>query len=110
MDSPKDGSKPEPAPKSLRRVAAGRENRSRRGPLTEEGRERLRMAALRDRPWEHATGPRTDVGKAQAVQNGKRRQVGPRSVRKMRAELAAVRALLQDMRTTRRQLEEPGGA
>jgi hypothetical protein len=89
-----------------RRVAAGRANR-RRGPLTEAGRERLRAAALRDKPWLRATGPRTARGKAQAARNGKRRQRGPRSVREVRAELAAVRALIRAMGELRRSLGQP---
>jgi hypothetical protein len=69
--------------------------------LTPEGRERLRQAALRNQPWRFSTGPRTPEGKAQMVLNGKRCQLGPRSVREVRAELAGLRALLQDMQTTR---------
>jgi hypothetical protein len=80
-----------------RRVAAGRANRARRGPLTEAGRERLRAAALRNKPWLHATGPRTAQQKAQAALNGKRRQCGPRSVREVRGDLAAVRALIREI-------------
>jgi len=34
-----------------RRQQAGRVNRLKRGPLTPEGRERLRQAALTNRPW-----------------------------------------------------------
>jgi hypothetical protein len=33
--------------------------------------------------------------------NGKKRQLGPRSVREVRADLAGLRALLGDMRATR---------
>ena len=87
-----------------RRVAAGRANRLKRGPLTEAGRERLRAAALRRRPWEQATGPRTAAGKAQAAGNGKRRQAGPRSVREVRADLREARALIRAAYETCRQL------
>jgi hypothetical protein len=38
--------------------------------LTPEGRHRLREAALANRPWEHATGPRTAEGKARSAANG----------------------------------------
>ena len=58
-------------PRNPRRVAAGRANRQKRGPLTEEGRARLSEAARRHRPWEHATGPRTAAGRAQAARNGR---------------------------------------
>ena len=93
---------PSDRPPNPRRVAAGRANRLKRGPLTEAGRERLRVAALSNKPWEHSTGPRTPEGKAQAVRNGKRRQLGPRSVREVRADLAAVRALIREMNSLRR--------
>lgn len=71
-----------------RRVLAGRENRKKRGPLSAESRERLRAAALRNQPWRQSTGPRTPEGKVRAAKNGKARQVGPRSVREIRADLA----------------------
>jgi len=80
------------------RVSAGRANRRRRGPLTEAGRERLRAAAFRNKPWLHSSGPRTAEGKAQASRNGKRRQLGPRSAREIRADLKAVRAIIRSMR------------
>jgi hypothetical protein len=96
--SPTDDVRPNP-----RRVAAGRANRQKRGPLTEAGRERLRAAALLHRPWLHSTGPRTAAGKAQATRNGKRRQAGPLSVREARAELARLRALIRSIRGAVRQ-------
>jgi hypothetical protein len=91
-----------------KRVAAGRLNRTRRGPLTAEGRENLRHAALNNRPWEHSTGPRTPAGKAQATRNGKKRQLGPQSVREVRAELKEVRELVRLMREARKNL--PSGS
>ena len=78
-----------------RRVAAGKANRQKRGPLTEEGRQRLRISALRNKPWLSTTGPKTPEGRAQAARNGKRRQKGPLSVREARAELAKVRAMIR---------------
>src|SRR4051812_15680249 len=80
-----------------RRVAAGKANHQKRGPLTEFGREQLRSAALRNRPWEHSSGPKTPAGKAQSVRNGKSRQVGVLSVREQRAELAKARILIKSM-------------
>jgi hypothetical protein len=38
--------------------------------------------------------------------NGKKRQLGPMSVRELRAELADLRGLLREMRETRRLAEE----
>jgi hypothetical protein len=58
-------------PPNPRRVAAGRLNRQKRKGFTPEGRERLHRAALENRPWLHATGPRTQQGKARAAANGK---------------------------------------
>jgi hypothetical protein len=84
-----------------RRVAACRPNLAKPKGLTPEGRERLREAALKNQPWRFSTGPRTPEGKAQMVLNGKKRQLGPRSVREVRADLAGLRALLDDMQAAR---------
>lgn len=77
-----------------KRSDAGRKNRARRGPLTPEGLARLRAAALRDRPWEHATGPRTPAGKAKAALNGAGKATGVRAARR---EVAALKVLFADM-------------
>jgi hypothetical protein len=92
------GSKPAKNPK---RVAAGKLNRSKRKGLTPAGRERLRQAALRTRPWLRSTGPTSAAGKAQAVRNGKRRQLGPLSVRELRAALLDVYSTMRAMTVTR---------
>ena len=42
---------------------------SRRRTLSDEARARLRAAALRNRPWEHATGPTSATGKDRSKQN-----------------------------------------
>lgn len=89
-------------PKNPKRVAAGRANRAKRGPLTPAGRERMRQAALANRPWVHSTGPKTEAGKRQAARNGKARQLGPESVREVRRELHDLRHLLGDWREERR--------
>jgi len=86
---------------SPRRVAAGKANRKKRGPLTPEGRLRLQEAALRSQLWKHSTGPRTVAGKAQAARNGKLRQIGPRSVREIRADLNEISVLVREMRKAR---------
>ena len=88
-----------------RRVAAGRRNRQLRKGLTPEGRERLRQAALANRPWESSTGPRTPEGKAKVALNGKKGQKGPVSVRQLRAHLAGLRGLLADMRANREMVD-----
>ena len=87
-----------------RRVAAGRRNRLLRRGLSAEGRQRLREAALANRPWEHSTGPRTAAGRLQAIVNGKRRQTGSRSVRELRGDLAPLRELLKTIQEQRRLL------
>ena len=83
-----------------RRVAAGRRNRLNRGPLSDGGREALRLAALRNQPWQHSTGPRTAAGKAKVAENGRRFHAGAQSIRKVRAELRAVRQLIRKMKDT----------
>jgi hypothetical protein len=64
-------------------------------------RERLRAAALRLQPWKWATGPRTVAGKQKASANGRCRQHGPLSTRAVRAEMADVLWLIQQMRELR---------
>ena len=54
---------------SKRRIRANRQNWAKRRGLTEAGRQRLRQAARRDRPWDHSTGPRTKRGKARSRMN-----------------------------------------
>lgn len=80
-----------------KRVAAGRANRKLAGPLTDAGREKLRAAAIRNKPWLYATGPTSPAGKRQAVRNGKLRQSGPLSVRELRRELVAARTLISQL-------------
>jgi hypothetical protein len=84
--------------KNPKRVAAGRANRKLRGPLTPNGRRRLREAALANRPWLTSTGPKTPAGKRQAAANGKARQIGRLSVREAKAQVAVIRALFGLMR------------
>lgn len=72
-----------------------------RGTVSQEGRQRLRDAALRHQPWKHSTGPRTAVGKARVAANGKKRQVALLSVREVRAKLSDVGTLIVAMRSTR---------
>jgi len=51
---------------------------------------------MRNRPWEHSTGPRTPQGKAQAARNGLRG--AGESRRSLQRELAPVTNLLTNMR------------
>lgn len=86
------------------RVAAGRRNRLKRKELTEDGRQRLRAAALHHQPWRYATGPRTPTGKARSALNGKRRQVAELSVREVRRELAGLDGVIDRLAEIRRGL------
>lgn len=91
--------------KNPRRVAAGRRNRQLRGPLTDEGRQRLREAAKRNRPWRYSTGPKTATGKAKVALNGLKRQTVPGpSVRQMRHEMAGAGSLMNQMAELRKML------
>jgi hypothetical protein len=77
-----------------RRVAAGSRNRRLRGPLTEKGREALRAAIAKHKPWLHNTGPVSADGKARVAQNGRARQKDALSIRQVRALMAEVRSLI----------------
>src|SRR4051794_12001800 len=94
-----NSNRPSPSP---RRVAAGKLNRRKRGPLTAAGLERLRQAALANRPWEHSTGPRTPGGKAATARTGKARQRGNCSEREILRSLAEVTGLVGDLVAGRR--------
>jgi hypothetical protein len=84
-----------------KRILAGRRNRCLRKGLTAEGRQRLREAALHNQPWLHTTGPKTAIGKACSAANGRLRQLGPRSIRQIRSDLASLRSLIEEMRQAR---------
>ena len=68
--------------------------------LTPAGLQRLREHALKHKPWRFSTGPTTAAGKARMAANGKKRQIGPRSVREIRADLADLRDLMDQMRAS----------
>src|SRR5687768_191944 len=91
-------------PPSPARVRAGRANRLKRGPLSEEGRERLKSAIRRHQPWNASTGPKTAAGKARVALNGKSRQSGKYSIREKRALLAEPLALCKRVARLRNSL------
>lgn len=72
--------------------------------FSDEGRERLRAAALTNRPWAHSRGPVTAEGKARSAQNGRSRQRNEVSRRELKAELAGIFDLIREMQFTRRSL------
>src|SRR3954463_2492113 len=98
-----NSNRPSPSP---RRVAAGKLNRQKRGPFTPAGLERLRQAALANRPWEGSTGPRTPAGKAAAARNGRARQRGEVSEREIRRSLTEIKGLIGDLVAGRRLVAE----
>jgi hypothetical protein len=87
-----------------RRVAAGKANRLKRKGLTDAGRQRLREAALKNRPWLHSTGPRTESGKERSARNGKVRQLDLFSLRELKADFADLKLLERSMSDTRASL------
>ena len=98
------------APPDARRVEIGRRNQLKWKGFTPEGLERVRQAAMKTRPWERSTGPRTPRGKVQAVLNGKRCQKGDRSVRELQAELAGLDGLFRQMDACRALIQTSGRA
>ncbi len=85
----------EPNPK---RVAAGRRNRAKRKPLSDEVRARLQAAIHERRPWEKSTGPQTTEGRAKSSRNAKR---PPRDSLALQAELSVEREALQLLQSLR---------
>lgn len=78
-----------------KRVLAGRSNRMKRGPLSLETMHRMRDAINRKKPWQLSTGPRTPAGKAKVARNGKVRQINPRSIREIRADISGIMCLIE---------------
>lgn len=94
-------SKPRSSYPNPRRVAAGRQNRAKAGPITDTTRELLRQAAYRTQPWRFATGPKTPAGKARSASNARVLQKGLFSVRELRRDIADLHSLVMQMRQTR---------
>ena len=78
-----------------KRVQAGRINRMKRGPLPLESMYRMRVAVNKNKPWKRSTGPRTLEGKAIVARNGKVRQMNPRSIREIRADICGIMCLIE---------------
>ena len=78
-----------------KRVLAGRVNRMKRGSLPLKSMHRMRDAINKNKPWKRSTGPRTPAGKAIVARNGKVRQINPRSIREIRADICGIMCLIE---------------
>jgi hypothetical protein len=67
-----------------------------------EDRQRRREVALKHRPWQYATGPRTPEGKAKVAENGRYAQKNAVSRRQREKEVADAKNLLTQMAAVRR--------
>jgi hypothetical protein len=67
-----------------------------------DDRQRRREVALKYRPWQYATGPRTPEGKARVAENGRYAQKDAVSRRQREKEVAEARTLLAQMTALRR--------
>ncbi len=83
-----------------RRIEANRRNRKRWRGHTAAGLDRLRQAALRNRPWLKSTGARTEAGKAKirmnALKHGERSAQAIQHRKALNEALRTVRELTRD--------------
>lgn len=93
-----------PKAKNHRRVEAGKRNRALRRGITDTGRQKLRDAIGRHKPWLKTCGPKTPQGKAQAAKNGLRGKTT--SMRQIDRELKFLQSLVDGMRKSRLWFEE----
>lgn len=82
--------------KNPRRVEAGKRNRALRRGITATGRQRLKDAIMRHKPWLKTCGPKTPEGKRQAARNGLRGKTT--SMRQIDRELKFLQSLVDSMR------------
>jgi len=73
--------------------------------LTPAGREKLRQSALKHRPWQFSTGPRTPEGKARIEQARRARLHGVMSDREIRRGLGDVEDALEQLAAIRQQIQ-----
>ncbi len=89
--------RPRVAPPDPRRVEIGRRNQTRWKGHTADGLERLRQAAMRNKPWLFSTGPRTPEGKARCAANGRKLCRDVLSIPEVRAEIAQANAMIAEL-------------
>jgi hypothetical protein len=77
--------------------------------LSESGRQRLREAAIKNRPWRHSTGPRTPEGKERAAANGYRHRADPGSLRQLRVGMIDIHGMIEQMAGLRQALQGGSG-
>jgi len=85
---------------NAKKVVAGKSGCQKSSGLTPAGRERLRSAALVNRPWQFSTGPRTPEGKAKAARNGKPQKKNP-ALQEAEEVMSEVSRLLTNMAALR---------
>lgn len=66
--------------------------RKKRRPYPPKHREKLAQKALDNRPWQHATGPRTTAGKAASSQNALKSGLHTATLRKLKRLLRQLSA------------------
>jgi len=82
---------------SERQIRANRANRKKRRGISPIGRLRLRIAARRNRPWEHSTGPRTAKGKATSSRNATKHGMRSREAVAERREMAEFARFIREL-------------
>ena len=80
---------------SQKQIEACRRNWEKWRGVTPEGRERLREAARRNRPWLHSTGPKSGSGKARSRANAVRWALSCVKVEPFASQTLFMRALLR---------------
>ena len=95
---------------SKRKILANRQNWRLRGPLTNAGRELLRLAAIRNEPWASSTGPRSAAGKRRSSMNALRtgrHTKAARAWRKAAMRFLRANCLLRDVIVGRTEVADP---
>ncbi|HQZ65195.1 MAG TPA: hypothetical protein PLY87_08975 [Planctomycetaceae bacterium] len=89
-----------PALPNPQRVEAGRRNQRLRRGLTEAGRKSVQESTRLHKPWLHATGPKSEDGKAISARNGRLTAKGYSEVRAAARALSTVHDLIREMRAS----------